>query len=441
MTVVRDSLLCPRWLLDADGSKVLRNQAVAIRDGRIDAVGPRTQFGSNEDLQTVELAGHLLVPGLINAHTHAAMSLFRGLGDDLPLERWLEERIWPLEQRFVDADFVALGTELAIAEMIRGGVTAAMDMYFFPDVAAATAKAIGFRLNIGLLILEFPTVWAASTDEYFAKATALHDDWKGDPLISSSLAPHAPYTVGDESFRRIRIIGDQLDIPIHMHVHETQREVDEARAKTGLRPLARIRALGLLHHGLAAVHMTALQDKEMEELATAGVCVTHCPESNLKLASGVCPVHALHQHGVRVAIGTDGAASNNDLDVLGELRTAALVGKWRARDAAAMPVTSVIAMATSNGAYAMAQDDSLGRIDVGRQADLVAVDLYSLESFPLHDPLSNLLYATPRTQITDVWIAGRRVLEDRTLTTIDEQRLRDRVAGWAARLRDEAAVS
>ncbi len=431
-----DTLVEAGWIIPVEPDEaVLENHAIALRDGRIAAILPQAEAQRRYQAEsTVALSGHVIVPGLVNAHTHAAMSLFRGLADDLPLMRWLNDHIWPAEQKWVSDAFVREGTRLAVAEMIRGGTTCFNDMYFYPDEAGKVASEAGMRMVVGLIVLDFPSVWASSADEYITKGIEVHDQFLNDPLITTAFAPHAPYTVSDEPLERVRTYADELDIPIHMHVHETADEVAESVAKTGERPLARLERLGLLTHRLLAVHLTQLDDSEIEKLAKTGVGVAHCPESNLKLASGLCPVAKLDRAGVNVCIGTDGAASNNDLGMLAEMRTAALLAKGVSGDASAVPAHTALRMATLNGAAALGLDGEIGSLEPGKAADLVAVDLSQLETQPAHHPISQVVYSAGRHQITDVWINGHRVLKGRQLVTLDSQQILRESRRWAERL-------
>ena len=431
-----DSLLCARWIVPVEPREsILENHAVAIADGRIIALLPRDQAEARyQPHTTIELGSHALLPGLVNAHTHAAMTLLRGLADDLPLMRWLQEHIWPAEGRWVSEEFVRDGTRHAVAEMLRSGTTCFNDMYFFPDVAARTASAAGIRSVVGLIAIDFPTVWAADADEYLDKGLAVHDEFRHDALVRTAFAPHAPYTVSDGPLERIRVLADELDIPIHMHVHETAHEVAEAVEKHGERPLARLTRLGLLSPSLLAVHMTQLEDDEITAVADAGVGVVHCPESNLKLASGFCPVARLQAAGVTVALGTDGAASNNDLDLFGELRSAALLAKAVAGDASVLPAARALEMATLDGARALGWDDEIGSLLPGKAADLVAVRLDGIESEPLYHPLSQIVYALDRDRVSDVWVAGQHLLRERRLTTLDENEIIATARRWGGKI-------
>ncbi len=427
-----DLLIEAAWVLPVEPhGVVLEDHAVAVSADRIVELLPITAARDKyRAAQTVQLAQHALLPGLVNAHTHNPMTLMRGLADDLSLMDWLKGHIWPAEARAMGPEFVRDGVELAVAEMLRGGTTTCSENYFFPDVIAATYKRLGFRAMVGLPVIEFPSAWASSRDEYFDKATAVHDDFRRDPLISTSFAPHAPYTVSDASFERIRMLSDQLDVPVHLHLHETAQEIEDSRREHGVRPIQRIQGLGLLNRSLIAVHMTQLNDSEIEACARAGVSVVHCPESNLKLASGFCPVARLQAAGVNVALGTDGCASNNDLDMFGEMRTAALLAKGVACDPRALDAASALRMATLNGAQAIGMGERIGSLVAGKQADLIAVRLDEIESVPFYHLASQLVYAGNRRQVSDVWIAGRRQLADGVLALLDTAELRSRAQRW-----------
>ena len=431
-----DTLIEAGWVVPVEPhGVVLEGHAVAVDGGKVVAVLPlaeaRARFAARE---VVSRPGSVLIPGLVNAHTHNPMTLMRGVADDLALHEWLQRHIWPVEAAVIGPEFVADGVELAIAEMLRGGTTCCNENYFFPDVQAATYKRHGFRARVGLPVIDFPTAWAKTDDEYFDRAGEVHDQWRGDPLVSTAFAPHAPYTVSDASFGRIRMLADQLDIPVHCHVHETAQEVAESQERHGQRPLARLDRLGLVNDRLIAVHMTALDQAEIELCAQRGVSVVHCPESNLKLASGFCPVGKLQAAGVNVAIGTDGAASNNDLDMFGELRTAALLAKAVAGDATALDAAAALRAATLGSARAMGLEAQVGSIEPGKQADLACIDLDPLETQPLFHVLSQLAYATGRHQVTDVWIAGKRKLRDRVLVDMDAEALVANARQWRARI-------
>lgn len=431
-----DQIIHARWVIpvEPDGA-VLADHSIVITAGRIAAVLPSARCGGEFYApRDVDCRRHALIPGLINTHTHAAMSLFRGLADDLPLKTWLEAHIWPAEARWADREFVRDGTRLAAAEMLRGGTTCFNDMYFFPDEAAAAASEIGIRAMVGMIVIGFPSAWASSTREYLANGQRVHDRYRAHPLIHTAFAPHAPYTVDDAALRQVGTLAEELDVPIHIHVHETAEEVREALARTGERPLARLERLGLVSHRLLAVHMTCLEPAEIARLATAGVSVAHCPESNMKLASGFCPLADLLAAGVNVALGTDGAASNNDLDMLGEMRTAALLAKAIARDPCAAPARVILRLATYNAAQALGLEAEIGSIAAGKQADLVAIALGDYRAQPVYDPLSQIVYAGHRDLVTDVWVAGRQVVAGSRLTTCDESQLTAVAERWRARI-------
>ncbi len=431
-----DTLIKARWVAPViPRGAVLADHAVAIRQGRIvgvlAAAEAETRFRADE---VVDRPGHLLIPGLVNAHTHAAMALLRGLADDLPLMDWLQLHIWPAEQRWMSAEFVEHGTELAIAEMLLGGTTTVNDMYFFPEVVARVAARIGMRACVGMIMIKFPTVWASEPAEYLRKGLAMRDEYKGHPLITTSFAPHAPYTVDDEQLETIRRLADELEVPVHTHVHETADEVLGSVVDCGSRPLARLDRLGLVSPMLMAVHMTQLEPEEIARVAAAGASVVHCPESNLKLASGFCPVAQLLEAGVNVCIGTDGAASNNDLDMLGEMRSAALLAKGVAGRADALSAAQALEMATLNGARALGLAEETGSIEAGKWADLCCVDLARPASWPVYDPIAQLVYAAGRDQVEDVWVAGRRLVAERQLTRMDEAAIVARATEWRNRI-------
>ena len=414
---------------------VLQDHAVAVSGGAIVAILPRAEARARfSATETVSRPDAVLIPGLVNAHTHNPMTLLRGIADDLPLHEWLQGHIWPIEGAVIGPEFVADGTTLAIAEMLRGGTTCANENYFFPDVQAAVYKRHGFRALVGLPVIDFPTAWAKSSDEYFERACDVHDQWRGDALVGTAFAPHAPYTVSDANFERVRMLADQLDLSVHLHTHETAQEISDSIRDHGQRPLARLDRLGLVNDRLIAVHMTQLTDAEIHLCAERGVSVVHCAESNLKLASGFCPACALQRAGVNLAIGTDGCASNNDLDMFGETRTAALLAKAVARDASALDAASALRAATLGGARALGLGEQVGSIEVGKQADLACVDLSALETQPLHHVISQLIYAAGRQQVSDVWIAGQAKLVQRELVDMDLPGIIANAKQWQGRI-------
>ena len=430
-----DLLLLPTWLVPVEpAGVVLKEHGLGIRDGCIVFIGPRAEALKCNATEIRELPDVLLAPGLINAHGHAAMTLFRGLADDLPLMTWLENHIWPAEGKWVDEDFVRDGTDLAIAEQIKGGISCFSDMYFFPKVASERVHNSGIRAQIAIPILDFPIPGASSADEAIRQGVELFGDLKHHERIKITFGPHAPYTVGDANLEKIRVIAEELDASIHMHVHETAFEVQQAVEQTGERPLARLGRLGLLGPRFQAVHMTQISDDDLALLVESNSSVIHCPESNLKLASGFCPVERLWQAGVNVAVGTDGAASNNDLDLLGETRTAALLAKAVAGSATALDAHRALRMATLNGARALGIEAQVGSLEIGKAADIVAFDLSGLAQQPVYDPVSQLIYATGRDCVKHLWVAGKQLLDDRRLTRMDEQQLGATARHWGQRI-------
>ena len=433
--IALDLLLLPTWLVPVEpAGVVLKEHGLGIRDGCIVFIGPRAEALKCNATEIRELPDVLLAPGLINAHGHAAMTLFRGLADDLPLMTWLENHIWPAEGKWVDEDFVRDGTDLAIAEQIKGGITCFSDMYFFPKVASERVHNSGIRAQIAIPILDFPIPGASSADEAIRQGVELFGDLKHHERIKITFGPHAPYTVGDGNLEKIRVIAEELDASIHMHVHETAFEVQQAVEQTGERPLARLGRLGLLGPRFQAVHMTQISDEDLALLVESNSSVIHCPESNLKLASGFCPVERLWQAGVNVAVGTDGAASNNDLDLLGETRTAALLAKAVAGSATALDAHRALRMATLNGARALGIEAQVGSLEIGKAADIVAFDLSGLAQQPVYDPVSQLIYATGRDCVKHLWVAGKQLLDDRRLTRMDEQQLGATARHWGQRI-------
>ncbi len=440
-TTHADFLLHPRWLLPMNGNRqVLEGWSLAISGERIAAIAPRAQLQQQfPQCRQVELASHTLLPGLINAHGHAPMSLFRGFADDLPLQPWLEQKIWPAEARVVSEDFVAAGARLAIAEMLLSGTTTFSDMYFFPDQVARVAAASGIRVQLACPVLDFPTVWARDAEEYISKATRLHDEYRNSERIRVAFGPHAPYTVSDEPLLKIAMLAEELDIGIHMHLHENAREISDAMHSSGMRPLTRLKQLDFLGPRVQGIHLTQLTVEEIAMLAQLGVQAVHCPASNLKLASGFCPVTELLKAGVNVALGTDGCASNNNLDMFRELRLAALLEKGRSGDASAMPAWQALQLATINGARLLGMEDSIGSLEPGKLADIIAVDLDSIDCQPVYDPVSTLVYACSGNQVTHSWIHGQLVMEQRQLTRLDLADIRSEAHSWGQRITQQAA--
>lgn len=432
-----DTLLEARWIIPVEpAGAVLHDYAIAIDQGVIQSILPnaeaRLQFAPKE---RIVLSNHALIPGLVNLHTHAAMSLMRGLADDLPLMEWLNNHIWPTESLHMNADFVLDGTGLACAEMLKGGTTCFNDMYFFPEASAQAALSVGMRAAIGMIIIDFPTVYASDADDYLAKGLAMRDEYRHHPLLSFCFAPHAPYTVDDKTFTNILTYAEQLDLSIHIHLHETDIEIRNSLKTSGLRPIERLHKLGLLSPNLIAVHMIHLTSEEIGLIGNQGCSVAHCPSSNLKLASGFAPIPALLRQGINVGLGSDSAASNNRLDMFEEMRLAALLAKAQSSNAEELPAHQALQMATLNGARALGLGDRTGSLVVGKMADITAVDFSRLELLPCYDPISHLVYSADRQHVSHVWIDGKMLLNERQFTTLDEQELLHRVAFWQDRIK------
>ncbi|ROS05139.1 5-methylthioadenosine/S-adenosylhomocysteine deaminase [Sinobacterium caligoides] len=434
-----DTLISAGWVIPVDDAQSCHtNHALAIDKGIIIDYGPRQQLQQRYRGRIEKhLADHLLIPGLINCHGHAAMTLLRGYADDYPLMEWLQEHIWPAESRWVDGDFVRDGTELAIAEMLLGGTTCFSDMYFFPEQAAEAIEASGIRAQLCATVLDFANNWASGADDALAKAGILAQQYHDHPRITVALGPHAPYTVSDENFNKVINTAKQHQLKIQIHCHETQQEVDDSLREHGMRPLQRLEQLGLLTANTQLVHMTALNDDDIARVRRSGASIVHCPESNLKLASGFCPVDKLHKQGINIAIGTDGAASNNDLDLLGELRTGALLAKAVAGDASAVKAHQALEMATINGARALGLEQQLGSLSIGKFADIVALDMTTLTAQPVYNPLSQLIYGNNTLAISDVWVAGQQLLDERQLTTLDTGHIHQRTTQWRNKIRND----
>ena len=431
-----DTIIHARWIIPVEPDNcIYDSHSLVIHQGKIvDILTTERCQKKYQGQAEHNLSRHALIPGLINTHTHAAMTLMRGMADDLPLMQWLSEHIWPAEEKCVDYQFVKDGSDLAIAEMLRGGTTTFNDMYFFPDATAKAAEEAGIRVSLGLIMIDFPSAWANDSDDYLHKGLQLHEQYRHHPLISTAFAPHAPYSVSNGSLEKIKTYAEKLDIPVHIHLHETRDEVQQAITNTKMRPMARLEKLGLLSPLLIAVHMTQLEADEIKLIKRYGVNVVHCPESNLKLASGFCPISELVKNNINIAIGTDGAASNNDLDMLSEMKTAALLAKAVSSDASAIPAHTALKMATLNGAKALGLDDITGSLKKGKAADIVAINLDCIETQPLYQPISQIVYSSSRSQISDVWVQGKHLLNQRKLTTLDEQQLKLKAQDWERKI-------
>ncbi len=431
-----DELIHARWVIPVEPhNMVLDNFSVAIHQGKIIDVLSQDKARQRYQAEVVhELPGHALIPGLINSHTHAAMNLMRGYADDHKLMDWLQKHIWPAEQKWVSEEFVLDGSELAIAEMIASGTTCFNDMYFYPEVTARAAQAAGIRATVGLIVLDFPSQWANNADEYIEKGLQLFHALSGSSLVSAAFAPHAPYTVSDDPLKRIRMLSDELDIPIQIHIHETAREVAESLDKHGLRPLQRLHKFGLLSPRLLAVHMTQVNGHDIQLLSENNANVVHCPESNMKLASGVCPATTLLKAGINVALGTDSVASNNDLCLLGEMQSAGFIAKASSENAEALPAADLLRMATLNGAKALGKEALIGSLAVDKAADIVAIDLDTIETQPVYNPIATLIYSASRNNVSHVWVNGKILLNNRKFCTIDPDALIRKAHSWQQKL-------
>lgn len=434
-TLAIDTLIEARWIVPVDPpNKTLTDHTIAIQDGKIIAILPTSDALSRfSPRHHFVLNHHLVIPGLINAHTHAAMTLMRGIADDLPLLEWLKECIWPIERQWVGTDFVLAGTMLACAEMLKGGITCFNDMYFFPEKAVEASVQSGIRAAIGLISIEFPTAYASDANDYLAKGLALRDQYLDHPTLSFCLAPHAPYTVSDNTLSNIFTFANQLDLPIHMHLHETCEEIASSLDDFGIRPIERLQKLNLLGPNLIAVHMVHLTNEEINLLKLHNCNVIHCPSSNMKLASGIAPIVDLVDQSINVAIGTDGAASNNRLDMFEEMRLTALLGKV-SRGAQALPSHQILRMATLNGAIALGIEKQTGSLTVGKAADITAIDFSELTLTPCFNPLSHLIYVASREHVSHVWVNGRLLLNKGELVTLNEAELIERSQYWQNRI-------
>lgn len=435
-----DLIIEARWVVPVvPQSVVLENTSVVLRHGKIIDILPSNQASAYIAAQTIRLTDHALIPGLINLHTHAAMSLMRGLADDLPLMQWLQEHIWPTEGKTVSPGFVQDGTLLAAAEMLSGGTTCFNDMYFYPDAAARSIEQAGIRAQIGLVVLDFPSPYANDADDYLMKGLEARDGWRGNPLITSSLAPHAPYTICDATFAKVITYAEQLGIGIHTHLHETQDEIAQSLAQFGKRPLKRLAELGVLGPNFTAAHCVHVAQEEMESLLAYGSHVAHCPASNLKLGSGIAPISKLLSHEINVGIGTDGAASNNKLDMFAEMRLAALLAKGATQDPTCIPASQALSMATINGAKALGLDDKIGSIETGKMADLVAVKIASPETLPCFDPISHLVYVSGREHVTHTWVGGELRYQEGVYAGMEPTELKEITSEWQAKIRQHRA--
>jgi 5-methylthioadenosine/S-adenosylhomocysteine deaminase len=434
-----DCIIDARWVIPVDPPRtVLEQHSVVVKDGAIlDLLPSASAAGRYRGRRHVRLEEHVLIPGLVNLHTHAAMTLMRGLADDRALMEWLRQHIWPVETRLASPAFVHDGTLLACVEMLRGGVTCFNDMYFFPEAAAQAALTAGMRAALGMIVLEFHSPYASDAADYLAKGLAARDSLLDENRISFCIAPHAPFTVSDASFERVAMYAGELDLPVHIHLHETADEIRESVAAHNLRPIRRLQKFGLLGPALIAVHAVHLTGDEIALLAEYGCHVAHCPSSNLKLASGIAALAQLHRNGVNVGLGTDGAASNNRLDVFTEMRLAALLAKGTSGDPTMLPAHVALEMATLNSARALGLDDHIGSLAAGKRADIAAIKLAGPELIPCYDPLSHLAYVAGREHVSHVWVDGDLLVENGVLARLDVRELVAKAAYWKEKIRSQ----
>ena len=431
-----DLIISAEWIIPIiPRNKVFKHCSIVINDEKILEICPtqdlNKHFTTNNHIQ---LDKHLLMPGLVNAHGHSAMTLLRGYADDLPLMTWLQEHIWPAESQYVNEQFVTHGTQLAMAEMLLSGTSCFADMYFFPAQTAVAAFELGMRTQLNFPIMDFANNWAKSVDDAFEKGLALHDAYRSHHLISVGFGPHAPYTISDEPLKRIAVYAEELQAPIQIHLHETAFEVDESMKNFGKRPTERLAELGIMSPLTQCVHVTQVEQSDIHLLQQTGAHVIHCPESNMKLASGICPVDNLIKNQINVALGTDGAASNNDLNLFGELKTAALLAKVAANDAQALNATTALEMATINGAKALGLEKQIGSLEAGKYADVIAIDMNAVNQLPLFNPVSQLVYSDVSNQVNHLWVAGKHLVKDRTLISLDIDRVKQNANDWQARM-------
>ncbi len=428
-----------RWIAPVvPENRVFEHCALVIDKGVIQALVPQEEADKRYNAQQeIFLGNHLIIPGLVNAHGHAAMSLLRGYADDLPLTRWLEDHIWPAEDQWLSEDMVRDGTELAMAEMIRSGTTCFSDLYYFPEQVAQAAQQAHIRAQVNFPVFDAASAWGQGPEDYFRKGLALVDDFRVSNLVRIGFGAHAPSALSDESLSRIATLAQELDAPIHLHLHETTQEVSDSLEQYGKRPTQRLADLGLLSPLTQCVHMTQVDDTDLALLRDSGAQVIHCPESNLKFANGICPVQRLLDEGINVALGTAGAASNNDLDLLSELKTASLVAKAVSGRADALDAHSALRMATLNGARALGLEDLIGSLEVGKAADITAIELSDLPSQPVYNPVSQLVYTNSGHRVSHVWVAGKALLLSRQLQTLNERELIGKARWWAKQIQGQ----
>lgn len=430
-----DQIIHAKWIIPCENNQVLENHALIIEKEKITAIVPSAEAKTQYSAPLVEqFSGHALMPGFINSHTHIGMNFFRGLADDLALMDWLNNHIWPAERAFVAHEYVYDASLLAAAEMIRSGTTCFNEMYFFLNATAEATDKAGIRGHVGITVIDFPTAWAKTKAEYLSKGMAFYQEYKNHPRITATLAPHAIYTVAEDTLSEVRDLAEKHDLRINMHIQETGDEIQQSLEKTQKRPLRRLQDIGFVSPRLIAVHMTQINDEDMKILQQEKPQIIHCPESNMKLASGICPVTAFRDIGLNVALGTDGVASNNDLDMISEMRTASFLAKLSTRNPQALSAADTLQMATLNGAKALGIDQITGSLKPGKAADFIAINLDKIETQPLYHPTSQLVYSASRDQVTDVWVAGKRLLKNRELQTLDEGALLEKAKYWQKKM-------
>ncbi len=437
-----DHIVHAKWVITGiETQATLTNHSLVIDKGIIKDILPTDLAKQRYSAaRTDEYTNHAIMPGIINSHTHIGMNYFRGLADDLALMNWLTNHIWPAEKAWVNHEFVRDASLFAMAEMIRSGTTCFNDMYFFLQATAEAAEIAGMRAHIGMTVIEFPTNWAQTTDEYFTKGIEFYEQYKNHPFITTTMAPHAPYTVADKTFVRIQEVAEKYNLKINLHLHETADEVNQSLAQVNKRPIKRLHDLGFLSPRVIAIHMTQINDEDLDILAKTKPSIAHCPESNMKLASGACPVEKLKAAGLNVALGTDSVASNNDLDMISEMRSAAFVSKLSTLNPESLTASQAISLATINGAKALGIDHITGSLTTGKAADFIAIHLDEIETLPVYHPTSQIVYSGSRHQVSDVWVAGKQLMKNRKLLTLDENELKQKATMWRDKIRNGAVV-
>mgnify|MGYP002628391574 CR=1 FL=1 len=431
------TIISASWIFTANSdNQLLENHSIVINEGLIvDILQSANVFDFYQADDVYQLTNQLLIPGLINAHTHLGMTLLKGFADDLSLSVWLNEHIWPAEKNFVSPQFVSDGSRLAMAEMLKSGITTFNDMYFYPQSTAEVANEVGMRANIGLVVLDFPTNYASDPQDYLNKGFIFRDSWRDNALISTSIAPHAPYSVSDEAFKLISTYAEQLQMNIHTHLHETTAEVKESLQRYNMTPIQRLDKLGILGPNLTAAHCVHLDSTDTSLIEKNQVSIIHNPSSNMKLGSGIADIKSFFDRGINIGLGTDSSASNNRLDIITEMRATLLLHKANYQDAEFLKPVDVIRMATINAARAIGLDSKIGSIEKGKRADITAINLDSIECQPCYDPLSTFLYSCDKSAVSNVWIDGDIKLRKHLLVNIDEDKLLHTTKLWQQKIK------